>query len=394
MGLVLPTVSVTPGPEYATENNTAFTTVDSHDHTTGKGVPITPSAININADLEFNSNDATELRSTRFDSQSAALATGSDIGCFYNLSGNPTWNNNSGTASRIINTTYPAAVGDLIYASSTTNYTRLTIGSTGQVLKVSGGLPAWASAASTLSVTTQTTTYTIGANDDIILGNPNSASFTMSLPVSSGSGKVYIIKYITSVDLSKVITVARAGSDVIVDAGGSVTSTTLNTIGEEIQIVDAASGTWQIISRRIPSIWLSYTPTFTGFGTVSNTAFYWKRSGDSLLINGSFTTGTVTSADASLTLPSGLTIGSTIPTTTTSIEGQYEVLANGAAANIFSTSAAGAVVTRTGTSTSILYFAKQTASNIFAASNGNAITSTGDAVAFRVFGLSISGWNG
>jgi hypothetical protein len=285
-------------------------------------------------------------------------------------------------------------VGDLIYASSTTNYTRLTIGSTGQVLKVSGGLPAWASAASTLSVTTQTTTYTIGANDDIILGNPNSASFTMSLPVSSGSGKVYIIKYITSVDLSKVITVARAGSDVIVDAGGSVTSTTLNTIGEEIQIVDAASGTWQIISRRIPSIWLSYTPTFTGFGTVSNTAFYWKRSGDSLLINGSFTTGTVTSADASLTLPSGLTIGSTIPTTTTSIEGQYEVLANGAAANIFSTSAAGAVVTRTGTSTSILYFAKQTASNIFAASNGNAITSTGDAVAFRVFGLSISGWNG
>lgn len=40
MGLLLPTVSVTPGPTYATMNNTAFTTIDSHTHAPGFGAPV------------------------------------------------------------------------------------------------------------------------------------------------------------------------------------------------------------------------------------------------------------------------------------------------------------------------------------------------------------------
>lgn len=84
MGLVLPTPGVDPGPTYAQENNTAFTTIDSHNHSNGKGVPITPSGLSITSDLSFLLNNATNLRSVRFSAQASPL-TGSapDLDCLY-----------------------------------------------------------------------------------------------------------------------------------------------------------------------------------------------------------------------------------------------------------------------------------------------------------------------
>lgn len=43
--------------------------LDLHDHTTGKGVRIPSAGINVNADLEFNNNSATELEGASFTSQ-------------------------------------------------------------------------------------------------------------------------------------------------------------------------------------------------------------------------------------------------------------------------------------------------------------------------------------
>jgi hypothetical protein len=60
MRLVLPTplpsVTATPGPKYANENNDAFYRIDSHNHTLRRGVPVPTAAINITADLPFNDN--------------------------------------------------------------------------------------------------------------------------------------------------------------------------------------------------------------------------------------------------------------------------------------------------------------------------------------------------
>ena len=56
--------------------------------------------------------------------------------------------------------------------------------------------------------------------------------------------------------------------------------------------------------------WQSYTPTFTGFGTVSNAAFYYRRVGSDIQVRGTVTTGTVTATQAQITLPSGLTSAS------------------------------------------------------------------------------------
>lgn len=60
--------------------------------------------------------------------------------------------------------------------------------------------------------------------------------------------------------------------------------------------------------------WQSYTPTFTGFGTVTTQSFQWRRVGSNVEIRGRFTTGTVAATEARLSLPPGLTSSSSILT--------------------------------------------------------------------------------
>lgn len=81
MRLMLPTVGVTAGPQYATELNNAFTIIDLHDHTTGSGSPIPATGLNINADLSFQGNNATVLRSARFSAQPSIIADATDLNC-------------------------------------------------------------------------------------------------------------------------------------------------------------------------------------------------------------------------------------------------------------------------------------------------------------------------
>ena len=98
MSLNEPSVGVTTGPDWATQVNENFETIDTHDHTSGKGVQLTPSALNINADLEFNQNSATELKNVIFDSSVTAATTSYSV---YQSGGNLYWRNGSGTAVQI-----------------------------------------------------------------------------------------------------------------------------------------------------------------------------------------------------------------------------------------------------------------------------------------------------
>lgn len=85
MGLVLPDVSVTPGPAWASLLNAEAIVIDAHTHLTGSGVPIVPGAININADLPYNQNNATTLRTIRFFNNPTFSPTGTDLGCLYEV---------------------------------------------------------------------------------------------------------------------------------------------------------------------------------------------------------------------------------------------------------------------------------------------------------------------
>lgn len=58
MGLVLPTPGQRLGPTWASDLNAALTLVDSHDHTSGKGVTLGVASFTIDADVNYNNNYA------------------------------------------------------------------------------------------------------------------------------------------------------------------------------------------------------------------------------------------------------------------------------------------------------------------------------------------------
>jgi len=57
--------------------------------------------------------------------------------------------------------------------------------------------------------------------------------------------------------------------------------------------------------------WTAYTPTYVGLGTVTSSTANYRRVGDNLELRGTLTTGTVTAATVSVSLPTGLTTATT-----------------------------------------------------------------------------------
>jgi microcystin-dependent protein len=101
MMMPIPVVSVDPGPDWATNINSCLSIIDGHNHSLGTGVQITPSGLNINADLTIQDNNLTNVRTIRFFPQSAALSGGSDIGCLYEAGVDLYYNDGSGNQIRI-----------------------------------------------------------------------------------------------------------------------------------------------------------------------------------------------------------------------------------------------------------------------------------------------------
>ena len=88
-------------------------------------------------------------------------------------------------------------LGDIAYRSATSNTnTRLGIGTAGQVLAVSGGVPAWTTTADVTPLTTKGDLFTfstvdarlgVGANDQILVANSStSTGLEWQTPASSG----------------------------------------------------------------------------------------------------------------------------------------------------------------------------------------------------------------
>lgn len=103
MLLPVPTVGTDPGPDWANNLNACLTQIDAHNHTSNQGVQIPPGGLNINADLTFQGNNATNLRSTRFTIQGSPLSTSSssDVGCVYVSGVDLYYNDVSGNQVRI-----------------------------------------------------------------------------------------------------------------------------------------------------------------------------------------------------------------------------------------------------------------------------------------------------
>lgn len=101
MNLPIPTVGNEAGPQYAQDANNSLTLLDAHDHSAGKGTPVNPTGLNINSDLTFNSNNATNLRTAKFFPQTAVLTNPSDIGCLYEVGVDLYYNDGNGNNVKI-----------------------------------------------------------------------------------------------------------------------------------------------------------------------------------------------------------------------------------------------------------------------------------------------------
>lgn len=62
------------GPQWAEDLNTNANTLDTHDHSSGKGIPITPSGMNINTDFSIQSFSLLDAKSVKFVNQTSSLA--------------------------------------------------------------------------------------------------------------------------------------------------------------------------------------------------------------------------------------------------------------------------------------------------------------------------------
>ncbi|TAH34092.1 hypothetical protein EYC59_03790 [Candidatus Saccharibacteria bacterium] len=134
------------------------------------------------------------------------------------------------------------ATGDTYYRDSSGNFVRLGIGSTGQVLKVSGGVPAWGTDAGvTFATTTQTTNYTVGSSDTVVFANATSGNVTITIPAASGlAGYRFYIKRVDG--SANTVTVQRSGSDTI----DGMTSFTLDQQYTAFAVVSNGSA-WYIL---------------------------------------------------------------------------------------------------------------------------------------------------
>lgn len=66
--------------------------------------------------------------------------------------------------------------------------------------------------------------------------------------------------------------------------------------------------TFNLSTSTVMTDWSSYTPTITGFGTVSLVSAQYRITGDTLWANGRFKAGTETAVQARISLPSGRTL--------------------------------------------------------------------------------------
>jgi hypothetical protein len=213
MNLNLPTPTVTLGPEWANQLNAALEVIDSHDHTSDKGQRVPTAGLNINEDLDFNSNKALSLVSTQFTEQASPLSGATNAGSLYVSSGDLYYTNTSGVAIQ------------------------LTTG---------GSIITTPSSASTFETVAVNADLSIAPSSTFVyLIVDTTLSRTIDLPAASSvaAGRIYIIKDKDGQALDNPITVNAQGGD---------------TIDNEVtQQLNSNCGSWMIIGDGINSWYIS-----------------------------------------------------------------------------------------------------------------------------------------
>jgi hypothetical protein len=203
------------GPGYAINiSNDFLNNIDSHDHSIGKGVQITPAGMNINQDLSFNSHNLNQVRGVRFISQASALNGVGDINMPYVVNGNLCFNNGSGQQVLI------TAGASVNVASNLNN--------------------AYAKQA------VNNSNWTILSSDTYVFLDVNCSTtpLVVTLPAASSvpAGRFFVISDTTGSSASNNITIGANGTDTI---SGSA-SLVLKSAYASVFLISNAVGSWDV----------------------------------------------------------------------------------------------------------------------------------------------------
>lgn len=242
---------------------------------------------------------------------------------------------------------------------------------------------------STRAVTSKTTTYTATLADDVILVDGSGAAWTLSLPAAASStGKVLQVVR-TDNTPANAVTIDGNASETIQGA----TTRALYTQYESVTIVCDGSN-WQVLDHRCDTADASVTLTpSAGFGTVSLESYWVCRIGDKARFRGYLKTGTVAASEANFTLPSGYVIDSAKFASTASVQriGLWTSIATSGTPRNISSADNEATTFYDGSTTSKVYFAVASASNVLSKANANILAVNNDGFTFD-FVVPISGW--
>jgi len=245
MNLVVPTVGSEPGPNWANDVNADLSIIDSHNHSSGQGVQIQPNGININADLPFNSNNATQLRTTRFSPQNSPIPnTGSDVAELY-VSGNE------------------------LFFNDTTGGNQVQLTSNGTVNATSSGISSGTATASfsagVLNVKSSSTSFGNVAMQSAVLANAGNLSnqLTLQAPTLSGS----ITETLPAIPVSQSFMTIDASGNMAAYApiNQGITRSNLAAVGQQISLscgtFNSGSSPSGVHSDPITNLSLSITTT-------------------------------------------------------------------------------------------------------------------------------------
>jgi hypothetical protein len=145
--------------------------------------------------------------------------------------------------------------GDIIIRNGSNTTTRLGIGSEGQVLKVSSGVPAWAaesggggSGLTPVPVTNANSPYSANANE-LLLVDTTAGAVVINLP-ASGSDAIVQVSDVGGNAGTNSITINRAGSDTIL---GDTAMTITDDYASALLSIDSTQTDWKVAGFTLPN---------------------------------------------------------------------------------------------------------------------------------------------